>query len=67
MSTALTRTGWTLTTTLVSPGRFTWIGATLLLDVWWGRKCPADLAERLQPYQPTSVADEAEGWLRQQT
>jgi hypothetical protein len=30
------------------------------------RSCRPDLAERLLPYQPSSLADEAHHWLRQQ-
>jgi hypothetical protein len=42
------------------------VGATLLLDAWWRRSDRPDLAERLLPYQPESVSDEAECWLDQQ-
>jgi hypothetical protein len=37
-----------------------------LLDAWWRRWDRPDLAERLMPYQPGSVADEAQRWLDRQ-
>jgi hypothetical protein len=45
-----------------------WGGGTLLVDTWHrirrhGR--PA-LADRLEPYRPYSLADEAEDWLQRQ-
>jgi hypothetical protein len=39
-----------------------WIGVVLILDGWSNRRA-ADLTERLRPYQPLSVADEAQRWL----
>jgi hypothetical protein len=40
-----------------------WVGATMVLDAWSNRRA-AELVERLPRYQSTSVADEAERWLR---
>jgi hypothetical protein len=47
---------------LVVAGLLVWAGAALIIDSFTGRRRP-DLAERLQPYQPRSVGDEAERWL----
>jgi hypothetical protein len=43
-----------------------WVGFTLVIDgVSRGRSRRPNLAERLMPYShPTTLADEAEGWLR---
>jgi hypothetical protein len=51
---------------LVVAGIIGWVGATLLLDAVIRRQRRPDLAERLRPYQPTELADEAEVWLRRQ-
>jgi hypothetical protein len=48
---------------LIVAGLLTWAGATLLLDAWWRRWSRPDLAERLQPYQTGSIADDAQRWL----
>jgi hypothetical protein len=50
---------------MIVAGLLTWAGSALLIDARLQRRCRPDLAQRLQPFQP-SVADEAEGWLRQQ-
>jgi len=47
---------------LVVAGLLVWAGAALIIDSFSGRRRP-DLAERLKPYQPRSVGDEAERWL----
>jgi hypothetical protein len=44
-------------------GGFVWVGATLIFDGWLRRERRPDLAERLRPFQPSSVADEAQDWL----
>jgi hypothetical protein len=49
---------------LILVGVLVWIGATLLIDPWLGRRRRPDLAERLPPFQATSLANEAEWWLR---
>jgi hypothetical protein len=41
-----------------------WTGVTLVLDAWWSRR-PVYLADRLLPYQPGSVADQAQQWLNE--
>jgi hypothetical protein len=41
----------------------TWFGAALVLDAWWRRERRPDLAERLRPFQPASLAEEAQEWL----
>jgi hypothetical protein len=51
---------------LIVVGVLVWGGSTLLLDAWWKRQ-PTDLAERLRPFQPRSVADEAQRWLDRQS
>jgi hypothetical protein len=43
-----------------------WAGASFLLDAWHCRHPTADLLERLERFQPPSVADEAQRWLRGQ-
>ncbi len=42
-----------------------WIGATMLIEGIRRRRRP-NLAERLRPFQPTELADEAEVWLKRQ-
>jgi peptidoglycan/LPS O-acetylase OafA/YrhL len=40
---------------------------TRVIEAWHSRRRPRkSLLEHLQPYQPTSVADEAQRWLDQQ-
>ena len=46
-------------------GLLVWGGVTLLIDAR-ARRLRPDLTERLLPYQPTSIADEAERWLHRQ-
>lgn len=41
-----------------------WAGSTLIIDEVLSRRHRPSLAERLTPYAPPSVADEAEMWLR---
>ena len=50
----------------VGVGFLVWVGSTLLGDAWLRRSRRATLAERLAPYQPISVAEDAERWLRTQ-
>jgi hypothetical protein len=38
-------------------------GTTLILDGWMRRPKRPDLAKRLLPFQPDSLADEARQWL----
>jgi hypothetical protein len=45
-------------------GLLTWAGVTLLLDARRRRRC--DLIDRLRPFQPRSVADQAHAWLDHQ-
>lgn len=47
---------------LVAAGLLVWAGAALIIDAVTARRRP-DLAERLRPYQPRSVSDEAQRWL----
>ena len=47
---------------LVAAGLLVWVGAALIIDAFARRRRP-DLAERLRPYQPRSVSDEAQRWL----
>jgi hypothetical protein len=44
---------------VISVGLLTWAGSTLLLEDWWRRRRRLDLAERLPPFQPASLADQA--------
>jgi hypothetical protein len=41
-----------------------WAGSMLLLDNWRCRHPNVDLADRLLPFEPRSIADEAHEWLR---
>jgi hypothetical protein len=43
-----------------------WSGATLLIDAWLRRPRRLGLVERLMPFQPPSLADEAQEWLDRQ-
>ena len=49
---------------LVVAGLLFWAGATLLIDAWLRPSRRPDLAERLRPFAPTTIADEAEEWLQ---
>jgi hypothetical protein len=51
---------------LIVVGLLTWAGSTLLLDAWWRRQRRPGLTERLRPFQPVDLADEARQWLDQQ-
>jgi hypothetical protein len=49
---------------LLTVGLLVFCGGTLLLDTWWDRwRDDGGLADRLDPYQPLSIADEAQLWL----
>jgi len=52
---------WLLITVV---GVLLWAGTTLLLDAWLRRPRRQSLAERLAPFRPRHVADEAEEWLK---
>jgi hypothetical protein len=41
-------------------------GTALLIDVSGRRRKQRSLLERLKPYQPKSISDQAERWLREQ-
>jgi hypothetical protein len=43
-----------------------WAVSALVMDKWIRRRQRQSLLERLQPYQPRSVADEAQRWLEEQ-
>lgn len=43
-----------------------WAGVTLIIDAWMRREGRPDLTERLRPFQPQSLADEAQEWLQRQ-
>jgi hypothetical protein len=49
-------------------GMVVWGGVTLLLDAWHRvrRYSRPELADRLGPFQPSPLADEAEEWLQRQ-
>ena len=44
-------------------GLLVWIGSTLVIDAWLQHRRRLDLAERLRPFQPMAIGDEAERWL----
>jgi hypothetical protein len=56
-----------LVSAMVAVGLLVWAGATLLIDAAWRRPGRPGLTERLRPYQPSSLADEAQDWLHQQS
>jgi hypothetical protein len=41
---------------VVVVGLLVWAGTTLLLEAWWRHQRRPDLADRLRPFQPRSVA-----------
>jgi hypothetical protein len=43
-----------------------WLGTSILIDAFSRRRKRRSLLERLQPYQPKSLGDQAERWLREQ-
>jgi hypothetical protein len=43
-----------------------WAGVTLMIDGWVRRQRRRDLTERLWPFRPATVADEAQRWLNRQ-
>ena len=45
-------------------GLLTFVGVTLILDSRHRQR--VDLAERLMPFQPPAIGDEAERWLKEQ-
>ncbi len=49
---------------VIAVGIVVWAGAAFLLDAWHCRHPAADLLERLERFQPPSVADEAQRWLQ---
>ena len=51
---------------MIAPSAFLWLGAALLIDAFDRRRKRRTLLERLEPYQPKSIGDEAESWLRGQ-
>ena len=46
-------------------GLLAWAGVALMIDALSRWRRHVDLTERLHPYQPTAVADEADRWLHQ--
>jgi hypothetical protein len=48
---------------LVAAGLLVWAGTTLILDASWRCRRRPDLAERLRPFQPVDLADQAQDWL----
>jgi len=49
---------------VIAVGIMVWAGAAFLVDAWRCRHPAADLLERLERFQPPSVADEAQRWLQ---
>jgi hypothetical protein len=54
------------TLVVVVASLLTWAGATLTIDGWLRSRSRPSLTERLAPFQPESVADEAQRWLDRQ-
>jgi hypothetical protein len=53
--------GWAV---LIVAGASMWTGSILLIDAFGRRRKRRTLLERLAPYQPRSIGDQAESWLR---
>ena len=51
-----------MVTLLIVVGLLVWAGSALLIDAWLRTRQP-DFSERLLPYQPPSLGEEAERWL----
>jgi hypothetical protein len=51
---------------LIVAGLLLWAGATLLIEACQQRSRRPSLTERLRPFQPYTLADEAEVWLWRQ-
>jgi hypothetical protein len=43
-----------------------WAGAGFMIDAWRCRHPSPDLLQRVESFRMMSIADEAEGWLRNQ-
>jgi hypothetical protein len=52
---------------VIVAGLLLWTGTTLIVDARLRRPRRPDLAERLGPFQPGSLADKARQWLDKQT
>ena len=51
---------------VIAAGVLVWAGVGLLIDTLRCRRSRADILERLQRFQSSSLADEAERWLHRQ-
>jgi hypothetical protein len=51
---------------MIVVGLLVWAGATLIIDDILRRRRRPDRADRLRPFRPTTVADEAQAWLQRQ-
>jgi hypothetical protein len=58
--------GVVLMAALILVGVLVWGGSPLLLDAWWKRR-PTVLVDRLMLYQRSSMAEEAQRWLDEQS
>ena len=52
---------------LVVVGILELLSVTLMIDAYLRSRRQPDLAEQLRPYQPGSLAEEAQDWLNHQT
>jgi hypothetical protein len=43
---------------------FLWLGSAFLIDAFGRRRKRRTLLERSEPYQPKSIGEQAESWLR---
>ena len=48
---------------VIAVGVLTWASVAWVIDAWMRRDRRPDVAERLRPFGPASVADEAQRWL----
>jgi hypothetical protein len=51
---------------MVAVGALVWSGVGFVLDILQRRHSRPDLADRLLPFQPHSLGDEAQEWLQRQ-
>ena len=56
--------GVLLAPVVIAVGIALWAATSFVIDAWRCRHPAADLLERLNRFQPPSVADEAQRWLQ---
>ena len=64
MAPRLILAGVLLSPVVIAVGIALWAAGAFFIDAWRCRHPAADLLERLNRFQPPSVADEAQRWLQ---